>query len=171
MANRKGATKVGGRKKGTPNRRKTEEEERKRIEAENAKRAIEVAKAEDKSRGPLNAVRKKLAKELIEDYMMAFHAQAARFQPLPPGMDPAEAARRGFTPNEAKFMEWGKLTVDTARALAEFQSPKLRAHLVTMPGSEGEQKTIDQHGNNVIPLNDAVAAARTYARIMRTVEG
>jgi len=101
----------GGRKKGTPNKATRE-----RVLL--AKRILE----EQKGRPG-----RKLAREVLDDFMHLFLGMAAQHQPLPIGM----AAGPGQQPNEPKFLEFAKLAIDTAAQLAPYQSPKLKAVLVS----------------------------------------
>lgn len=138
----------GGRAKGTPNRITVEAAEIARISTEQAK-----------ARGV------KLGKEMLEDYMMAFHNQAVVFQPLPPGV-----AIPGRTPDPKQFMEWGKLVVDTAKELAKYQSPTFRAIAVMAP-PPGSEKQPQIAGDNVITIKDAQALSRVYQNMVRQVKG
>jgi hypothetical protein len=95
----------GGRAPGTPNRATVE----RLIEAE---RANAVAQKE----------RRKLGKEILDDFMQLFARMAAFYQPTPPS-----AAVKNPNADETTFLIYAKLAVDTAYKLAEFQSPKFRA--------------------------------------------
>lgn len=138
----------GGRTKGTPNRITVEAAEIARISTEQAK-----------ARGV------KLGKEMLEDYMMAFHNQAVVFQPLPPGV-----AIPGRTPDPQQFMAWGKLVVETAKELAKYQSPTFRAIAVVAP-PPGSDKPPMISGDNVITIKDAQALSRVYQNMVRQVKG
>lgn len=110
----------GGRTKGTPNRRTVE-----RLEAERIARQAqdEVNKA--------HIAKVKLAKDVLEDYMSAFHNVAAYYQNRI-----ARAYAAGGEPSKAdmsEFEKWGTLTAQTAKNLAEFQSPKFKAIAITAP--------------------------------------
>lgn len=151
---KKGSRNNGGREAGTPNKATIERAEIARMQ-----------NAQSQARGL------KLGKDMLEDYMMAFHAQAARYQPLAPPQDQEEIDRRtrlGITPDPAKFQEWGMLVVTTAKALAEFQSPKFRAIQVVAPAATREPKTIE---GNVVRLDDPVAMSRAYQRLVKQVRG
>ena len=152
MANgRKKGERPGGRSKGTPNRVTVEAAEIARISTEQAK-----------------AKGIKLGKEMLEDYMMAFHNIAATYQNeiarammVPDAKMPAEAA--------ARFREWGVLVVDVAKELAKYQSPTFRAIAVVAPqgGSEKGPPTIS--ADNVITIKDAQALSRVYQNMVRQV--
>ena len=103
----KGRKKTGGRKSGVRN--KTTQ---RRIDA--AERAIVLAKAGGK----------RLAREVLEDFLELFSAIALTHQPALPGAEP--------NPNcdEKKFEKFARLAVETATALASYQTPKLKAVLV-----------------------------------------
>lgn len=147
----------GGRAKGTPNRITVEAAEIARISTEQAK-----------ARGV------KLGKEMLEDYMMAFHNVAATYQnkiaqalqaqvllPTSPGPAPADVAA---------FKEWGELVVGTAKELAKYQSPTFRAIAVMAP-PPGSEKQPQIAGDNVITLKDAQALSRVYQNMVRQVKG
>lgn len=68
----------------------------------------------------------KLAKDVLEQFMMIFAGQAAKHQPLKEGVPVPE----GRLPNEVKFLEYAKLAVGCARDLAPYQSPTYRAIVV-----------------------------------------
>ena len=103
----KGRKKTGGRKAGVPN--KTTQ---RRIDA--AERAIALAKAGGK----------RLAREVLEDFLELFSAIARTHEPTPPG------AERNPNYDEKKFEKFARLAVETATALASYQTPKLKAVLV-----------------------------------------
>lgn len=66
---------------------------------------------------------KKLAREVLDDFMQLFTGLAAYHQPLPDGVLPAANQK----PDPVKFMEYAKAAVDVAGQLAPFQSPKFKA--------------------------------------------
>jgi len=148
--NRGGAGRGQGRKPGIPNKATVE-------------RALEAAKqnAEAKANG------KKLAKEVLEEFMLLFAGMAAAYQPLPPGT-PVPPGRE---PNEAKFITYAKLATDTAADLAPYQSPTFRAIGVMAPNPDlrpGDgAKTI---GSSSKKMN-AVEAARAYRLLMLSPAG
>ena len=151
-SNIKKGMRPGGRSKGTPNKRTLERIEEARIAVENAKGAG-----------------KKLAKDVLEEFMHLFAQMALAYQPATPGMVRAPGPKGRAKGDEAKFQIYSKLTVDTAKALADFQSPKFRAIMVSAPAAgAGElgQPVVGRQGN-VVTIDDPVAAARVYARIMK----
>ena len=103
----KGRKKTGGRKTGVRN--KTTQ---RRIDV--AERAIVLAKAGGK----------RLAREVLEDFLELFSAIALTHQPAPPG------AERNPNYDEKKFEKFARLAVEIATALATYQTPKLKAVLV-----------------------------------------
>jgi hypothetical protein len=104
----KGRKKTGGRKTGVRN--KTTQ---RRIDV--AERAIVLAKAGGK----------RLARDTLEDFLQLFTAIALTHQPAPP------EAERNPNYDEKKFEKFARLAVETATALASYQTPKLRAVLVS----------------------------------------
>jgi hypothetical protein len=117
----KGRKKTGGRKAGVHN--KTTQ---RRIDA--AERAIVLAKAGGK----------RLAREVLEDFVELFSAIALTHQPALPGAEPNPSY------DEKKFEKFARLAVDTATALASYQTPKLKAVLVgpelCQPQSNGAER-------------------------------
>ena len=139
----------GGRQKGTPNK-KTQQ------------RLLQVAMDQhDSAKG-----RKKLAKDVLEDFMHLTAGMAAMYQPRHPD------APQNPHQNEEKFWKCVELTRDFATALAKYQSPTFKAIAVqTQPPSETEPVTINQDGKNVIALNDPVALTRLYRMRITQVRG
>lgn len=140
-----------GRAKGTPNRITVEAAEIARISTEQAK-----------ARGV------KLGKEMLEDYMMAFHNVAATYQNkiaqrLALREDPDVA-------DVAAFKDWGALVVGTAKELAKYQSPTFRAIAVMAP-PPGSDKPATISADNVITIKDAQALSRVYQNMVRQVKG
>jgi hypothetical protein len=150
-SNIKKGMRPGGRSKGTPNKVTVQRVETARVELERA-RGRDV----------------KLGKDVLEEFMMLFAGMAAAHQPLPAGMPPPP----GRTPDETKFLTYARLTVDTAKALADFQSPKFKAIMVAMqPGAGGDQKPPEDflRSENIIHLKDPTAIARVYQRMVKSV--
>lgn len=82
---------------------------------------------------------KKLAREVLDDFMQLFTGLAAHYQPLPPGVLPGP----NQTPDEAKFDKYARFAIDCAKELAGFQSPRLKAVLLsqeTLPGGAPAQQ-------------------------------
>jgi hypothetical protein len=104
----------GGRQRGTPNKTTIE---RQRVTAEIAARTVADARVAGK----------KLAKEVLEEFMFLFADMAAYYKPALPTAPPNENA------NEGKFGEYARLTVDAAHKLAPYQSPTFRAIVVAPP--------------------------------------
>ena len=131
----KGRKKTGGRKAGVRN--KTTQ---RRIDA--AERAIVLAKAGAK----------RLARDVLEDFLELFSAIALTHQPDLPG------AERNPNYDEKKFEKFARLAVETAVAVVGYQTPKLKAVLVGpelgQRPSNGEErysgeeliKKLDEHG-------------------------
>jgi hypothetical protein len=119
-----------GRKPGIPNKATIERQEQARIDAENA--AVEAARdAKEAATGP----RKKLAKDVLEEFMLRFGDMAAHHQPAGTWheeMRGREVVRINDNPNmdEDKFRAYAALAMQAARELAQYQSPKLSAMAV-----------------------------------------
>jgi hypothetical protein len=85
---------------------------------------------------------KKLAKEVLDDFMHLFAGMAAAYQPLPPGM----VAPPGKAVDETKFLTYAKLAIDTAAELGPYQSPRLKAIAVHVAPTA----PIDKPGENAM---------------------
>lgn len=116
-----GTNRGGGRPKGKKNRGTIEKE---RLAAEIAAKTVMDARAAGK----------KLAKEVLEEFMFLFAGMAATYQPLPPGT----IAPAGRQPDDAKFNEYAKLAVHCAQKLAPYQSPTFQAIMVA-PAPDSSQ--------------------------------
>jgi hypothetical protein len=70
---------------------------------------------------------KKLARDVIQDFMLHFAGMTAYYQPRPPGA--------ALNPNadEGKFFAYAELAIKCASWLAPYQSPTYRAIEVTTP--------------------------------------
>lgn len=130
MAGKGGPRPNAGRKPGVPNKANVER-------ALLAKRIIEEQAGKPGQ---------KLAREVLNDFMQLFTGMAAMHQPLPIGVVPMN----GQMPDPSKFLEFAKLAIDTAAQLAPYQSPKLKAVLIsqeTPPGGHvGGMGQADQLG-------------------------
>jgi hypothetical protein len=81
----------------------------------------------------------KLARDIIEEFMMVAHGYATKYQPVPYG----QPVPPGCKPNEDKFKEWAHITVDWATELARYQSPTYRAILVAPMERDEEDEGIE----------------------------
>src|SRR5882757_1920652 len=79
--------------------------------------------------------RQKLAISVLGDFMTLFAGMAAYYQPPPPGQE-APPERK---PDEAKFLTYARLAVETAADLANYQSPKFKALMVGGPSLDDDQ--------------------------------
>jgi hypothetical protein len=101
-----------GRKLGVPNKATIERREQARIAEENA--AMTVGSK------PLDPIAgKMLAREVLEDFMVRFRRMALFHEVLADGSNP--------NADEGKFRCYARLATETARDLAQYQSPKLTA--------------------------------------------
>jgi len=83
---------------------------------------------------------KKLATDVLEDFMNLFAGMAAFYQPMPDGTIPPN--RR---PDENKFEKYARLTIKVAGELAPYQSATFRAILAAAPAPKtqpGELKRV-----------------------------
>jgi hypothetical protein len=116
-----------GRKFGVPNRATIERQEQARIDAENV-----AAEASGDAAEAAIVARKKLAKDVLEEFMLRFGDMAAYHQPARTWheeMRAGQVVRVNDNPNmdEDKFRAYAALTLHAARDLAQYQSPKLSA--------------------------------------------
>lgn len=138
----------GGRAAGVPNRKTIEN-------LAKAERRFEEAKA----------VGEKLGIDVLRDFMKAFQDKAAYHQPIPDGVE----IPRGRKPDEPLFAKYGKLAIEAAGDLAQYETPKLRAILVAggpmMPGAAGSllpPPTLDAVANE----NDPGKLYRVYQQVI-----
>lgn len=143
--------KTGGRQRGTPNRRTTEALERERV-ARQAQQEVDKARAANT----------KLGKDVLEEFMKTFAGMAAYYQPVPEGM-PIPSGRK---PSEDKFLTYARLTVETARDLANFQSPRFRAVQIMTPPAN---PLLPAKAGNVHTIDDPAAVARLYQNMVKQV--
>lgn len=153
MARRKGSPRPGngGRRVGSGAPKGPRKATLKRIEDAATIAATEMAQAE------VNG--KKLAKDVLEDFMLLFAGMAAFYQPTAPN-----APQQNVNGSETKFLQYGELAITAAKALAPYQSPTFRAVAVsltpdmTQPPKPGAGLVID--------LNDPTVVARVYQRLV-----
>lgn len=112
MTGRGGYRSHSGRKKGSLNKATVEQ-------IEIAERNLRQAKESGR----------KLAKEVLEEFMHVFAGMAAAHQPLPPGA----VAQSGYTPDVEKFEAYSARAIECAKALAPYQSPTFRAVITSPP--------------------------------------
>lgn len=111
----------GGRKRGTKNKKTVEREL-----IEEREKGARIAAAEMKA---ADYAGRKLAKEVLDDFMQLFAGMAATYQPMPPDA----LIPPGRQPDEERFEKYGKLAVQCARDLAPYQSPTFRAIMTAPP--------------------------------------
>ena len=103
---------------------------------------------------------RKSAIEVLDDLMHTAMGMAVKYQPPAPGAEPIDSQ---------KFMEWIQIAGTFAKGLADFQSPKFRAIMVSAPTrGQDAAPTIDQQGN-VLDIDDPKQLARAYASMVRRV--
>ena len=138
--------KTGGRRRGTPN-----------------KATIERALIAARTVADTRAEGKKLAKEVLQEFMELFAGMAAYYQPTPAHLPPNP------NENEPQFLRYAGLAVECAKAVAPFQSPTFKAiAVVPPPPPPPEPATID---GKVIRLDDPVAVGNIYRRMVTAVRG
>lgn len=103
---------------------------------------------------------KKLAREVLDDFMHLFTGLAAMHQPLPDNVLP----QPGQKPDEAKFLNYAKLAVDVAGQLANYQSPKFKA--IVMTGLENNPGGALPTPADVVGQVEQVTAQQAY-RMLR----
>lgn len=152
--NFKGKPRRGGRVKGTPNKRTLEAMEKEQITKQISTEVRSVPS-------------RKLAKEVLEDWMFIFQSTAAPFQNRV-----ALAMQANTAPMASDYdglQRWGELVIHTAKMLADFQSPKFRAvQLMTNPIAPLIEPP---RNDNRLDLDDPVALVRHYQRTMKLVKG
>lgn len=137
--------KTGGRKVGSRNKLTIKQER----EAEEAQRRMAESG-------------KKLAKDVLEDFMELFAGMAAHYQPMPTGQEHLKPAG-----NEGKFLQYAELTVAAASRLAPYQSPTFKAVAVSMtPGSQDRKPGDDAKIVNM--PTDAASLQRLYSNMIKS---
>lgn len=140
---RQGAGAPRGMRKSTIDKRKKE------LEHEEARRAAALIEQ-------AHLAKRKLAREVLEEFMFLFAGMAAHHQPPPPGAV-------NLNENEEAFRYYAGMAVDTAAALAQYQSPKFRAVVQMAPPTIPEAKTIE---GKVTRLDDQITLAQVYRRLV-----
>jgi hypothetical protein len=133
--------KTGGRRRGTPN-----------------KATIEKALIAARTVADARTAGKKLAKEVLEDFMLLFGGMAAHHQPTPPG------APNNPNANEDKFLRYARFAIDCAGDLAPYQSPTFKA-VAVVPQPPAPSPSELERGE-ITRLDDPVALARVYRRMV-----
>lgn len=103
------------------------------------------------------AAGRKLAKEVLEEFMLVFAGMAATNQPKP-GVNGQPSG------NVTDFVKYAELAIHCAERLAPYQSPTFRAIITTPPpppGPEGAYTT-----GLEIELTDQTAIARVYKQFV-----
>lgn len=152
MASNGGKRPGAGRKRGIPNKATIER-------ALIAQRDLEAIKAAAKA-----DPERQLAIDKLEKFMNLCEGAAAFFQPRSP-----EQLRSGIPENPNKdwdlFGEWIDRAIYASKELANYQSAKLKAIMVSSSPIIDQPRTIEGQ-SNVVALNDAVAVARLYRRVV-----
>lgn len=147
---------------GTPNRATVEAQERSRLAAEIAASIGKPLTPPAPASAPA-PVQRKLMRERLEELAEICIGAAAHFQPAGAGQRP--------NPNEnwGEFRQWIEIAIKAADKAADYQSPKYRA--IAVAAAPPEPKAVSKGDGNVIPINDPVAAARIYRRIVSASSG
>ena len=107
---------------------------------------------------------KKLAKEVLEEFMLLCAGMASTYQPTAPGTPP--------NPNydEERFRYSLEMTRDFAKALAPYQSPTFKALSVQQAP---DVKTIENEKPkaNVTAIDDPDALQRVYRQMITVTRG
>lgn len=102
---------------------------------------------------------KKLAKDVLDEFMMLCAGMAATYQPSPPN------GTLNQNEDQEKFWKATEMTLAFAAALAKYQSPTFKAQFVmqqTMQQPLGSAVEPKQLPGNVIALDDPEALQRIY---------
>lgn len=131
----------------------------------NRKTIENLAKAEQRFE-QAKAVGEKLGIDVLRDFMKAFADKAAYHQPIPDGV-PTPPGRK---PDEGLFSKYGKLAVEAAGDLAQYETPKLRAILVSgsplSPGQAGQLGLPPPTLELVANENDPGKLSRVYQQMI-----
>jgi hypothetical protein len=142
-------TRLGGRQKGTPN-----------------KRTIQRLQEASENIGAIRKLGQKKATEVLNDLMHIAMGMTAKYQQR------LLAADRNNQPyvleDYERFMQGMQMAGIFARELAPFQDPKYSTIKVQMPEPMTPGDGAREVGN-VTVIDDAVAATRVYQRLIRRV--
>lgn len=105
---------------------------------------------------------KKLAKEVLDEFMHLFAGMAAFYQPTPPGV--AVANRNA---SETKFVQYARLAVACAESLADFQSARFKAIMVTAAPADNARPGDDAKVVNMLDQADQSTASGAYLRMIK----
>lgn len=114
----------GGRQKGSRNKAVIEREEQARLTRERIELEMQALGGKDPALTAALIEGKKLAKDVLSDFMELFAGMAAYYQPTPANLPQNANANRGM------FEVYAFAAVDAAKALAPFQSPRFSAMMV-----------------------------------------
>jgi hypothetical protein len=123
---RGGARPNSGRKRGSRNKRSIGL----------AERMAEARAALPASPVPPLPQDKRLARDVLEDFMLTFADMAAHYQPRMLGQRPNPHA------DEERFWKFSRFAVYCASALAPYQSPTFRAIVVAPPPESDKSETV-----------------------------
>ena len=160
MSQRGGSRPGSGRPKGVPNKATIERIARAKI--------TEQIAAEIGAPGSATAVAmhkamegRRLAKDELEEVVPIIKGVVAHYQRQSMVLDP-KTGKPAIRGDLSDFKEWLRLFVDTCFKLADFQSSKFRAVIVSAPSQQQtDPRQID--GNVVLLDRDPVGAGRVYA--------
>lgn len=152
----------GGRQAGVPNKATVEAQERARLAAEIAT-SMSRPLTQPAPAGAPAPVQRKLMRERLEELAEICIGAAAFFQPA------AQGQRPNPHENWGEFHKWVETAIKAADKAADYQSPKYRA--IAVASAAPEPKQVGKGDGNVIPINDPVAAARVYRRIVSASSG
>lgn len=170
----------GGRSKGTVNKKTALKRLLVEVLSEPDAQRLVGAIVKTEVKQPSSPAQRK-AVEVLGEFMEAIRGVAARAQnelaqlylAQPAALDansPKELVaehkdwKKKVAALEDKFEKWAELTVMTSSKLAPFENPTFRAVMVSLPA--GDQNTKPDNASNVIQIDDPVAAARVYRRIV-----
>jgi hypothetical protein len=84
-----------------------------------------------------------LGKDALSTFLGIFMSRASHYNSRgtePDPDDPKKVRDKNPNANEAKFEKWARLAVDTAKAVAPYQSPTFRAIMMAPPPPENAPK-------------------------------
>jgi hypothetical protein len=103
------------------------------------------------------AAGRKLGVDILHDFATLFTGMAGYYQPSPNGSNQHA--------NEAKFEKWARLAIECATSKAPFETPKLRAVMVSAtPPPVPEPKTLAE----IQAAGEELTAQETYRALMNS---
>lgn len=152
----------GGRREGAGAPRGHRKSTLEKIERANIEEQIRQAiVAHDRAK----ATGKKMAIDVLDDLMNTFLGGAAHYQP-----NLANPTAKPLA-DEGKFLAYAERAMDCAARLAKYQSPTFKGIMYQAPVTPQQPLPNTSDDDNVVYINDPVAALRAYRNCLLVSQG